>query len=302
VSGAEVVLTRSGALAMLDRRSGEVMHPIGGPLLESERLYVAASGLAQRLSIAGREPLRLLDVGLGAGSNASAAIRLRQALAVDARRLEIVSIDRSLEAFQLALAPDNAAAFGWVGAARGAACALAADGVHVSAAIEWRLHVADVLEALAREPAASVDVVFWDPFSPAANPELWTLAAFTALRRVCRAGSTVHTYSGATAVRSALLLAGFRVGVGEKIAEGKQATVAALDPARLAQPLDARWLERLGRSSAPFPSDAPPDALARVCAHPQFAEITAPAAASAPASVAANLCPGNAESDQHQSQ
>src|SRR5687768_1555417 len=96
VSGAEVVLTRSGALAMLDRRSGEVMHPIGGPLLESERLYVAASELAQRFCGTEPGPLRLLDVGLGAGSNAAAAIRCREALGAGARRLELVSIDRSL--------------------------------------------------------------------------------------------------------------------------------------------------------------------------------------------------------------
>lgn len=283
MSGPEVVVTRSGARAMLDRESGEVMHPIGGPLLESERLYVAASGLAARLSSAEQEPLRLLDVGLGAGSNAAAALRARQTLAPDARRLELVSIDRSLAAFELALAPENAEAFGWVGVAAQAARALAAEGVYRSAVVEWRLVVADLLDALAREPAASVDVVFWDPFSPGANPELWTLAAFTALRRVCRAGASVHTYSGATAVRSALLLAGFRVGVGDAIAEGKHATVAALEPAVPTQPLDARWLARLARSSAPFPPDAPADALARVARLAQFAEAGA-AGAQAPGS------------------
>jgi queuine tRNA-ribosyltransferase len=271
-SAAEVVFTRSGARAMLDRQSGEVMHPIGGPLLESERLYVAASGLARRLSTATNEPLRLLDVGLGAGSNAAAAIRLRQSLAPEARRLELISIDRSLAAFELAIAPDNAGAFGWVGGAAPLARTLANEGMYRSAAIEWRLSLADVLDALEAEPESSIDVTFWDPFSPGANPELWTLAAFLALRRVCRAGASVHTYSGATAVRSALLLAGFRVGIGEKIAEGKHATVAALDPAPLDQPLDARWLDRLARSSAPFPTDAPVDALERVRRLPQFAK------------------------------
>lgn len=268
---AEVVLTRSGARAMLDRQSGEVMHPIGGPLLESERLYVAASGLHQRLTSTERRPLRLLDVGLGAGSNAAAAIRLRQSLPPDARRLELVSIERDLAAFELALAPDNTGAFGWVGAAVPLARALLAERAVRSPTIDWRLVLADVFDALAREPADSVDVVFWDPFSPGANPELWTLAAFTALRRVCRPGASVHTYSGATAVRSALLLAGFHVAIGDKIADGKHATIASLPPAELAAPLDARWLERLARSSAPFPPDAPPDALDRVRAMPQFA-------------------------------
>jgi queuine tRNA-ribosyltransferase len=71
-------------------------------------------------------------------------------------------------------------------------------------------------------------------------------------------------------VRSALLLAGFHVGIGEKIAEGKFGTYAALQRQALHQPLDLRWLARLARSSAPFPKDAPADALDRIRRMPQF--------------------------------
>jgi len=272
VSGrCEVVVTRGGAQAMLDRGSGEVMHPIGGPLVECERLYITPARLAERLRGADSEPLVLLDVGLGAGSNAAAAIQLRLGMRGEARPLSVISIERQLDAFELALAPEHAGAFGWSGAAWEAARELAASGVYRDAAVRWVLRRGEVLEALEREPSASADVVFWDPFSPAANPELWTLAAFAALRRVCREGASVLTYSGATAVRSALLLAGFWVEMGEEIAPGKRATRASSGPEGLSEPLDARWLERLARSSAPFPSDAPLDALERVRAHPQFA-------------------------------
>jgi len=123
---------------------------------------------------------------------------------------------------------------------------------------------------MAAEPGACADVVFWDPFSPAANPELWTVQSFTALRRLCAEDATVHTYSGATAIRSALLLAGFAVGVGETISPGRVATTASTRAANLPRPLDRRWLRRLARSSAPFPPDAPTDALERISALPQF--------------------------------
>lgn len=266
----EVVLTRSGAPAMLDRTSGEVMHPVVGPLVEAERLYVAPSQLEQRLRAPGSEPVVLLDIGLGAGSNAAAAIALRESLPSDLRRLSIISVDRSLAALALALQPEHAAAFGWGPAVSHIARALLMNGSYQSAHFDWQLCEADILQTLAARPAASVDIVFWDPFSPSANPELWTLAAFSAARRVCRPGATLHTYSGATAIRSALLLAGFAVGIGEKISEGKHATLAALPPSTLSAPLDPRWLQRLTRSSAPFPSDAPPDALERIRAAPQF--------------------------------
>src|SRR5690349_20990417 len=88
----EVVRIRSGAWAMLDRASGEVMHPIEGPCAEAERLYVAASGLERRLGEPEPSPLVVLDVGLGAGSNAAAALRACLALPAGRRPLSLVSI------------------------------------------------------------------------------------------------------------------------------------------------------------------------------------------------------------------
>lgn len=264
----EVVTTRGGARAVLDRETGEVMHPVVGPLVESLRLYVVPSRLAERLAEDASEPLVLFDVGLGAGSNALAAWRLSEARSTDTRRLTIVSFDRSLDA--LALALEHAADFALDGAAGEAARALLAHGAHETAHTSWRFHAGELPGALSAEPDESVDIVYWDPFSPRANPELWTLGAFRALRRVCRAGCTVHTYGGATATRSALLLAGFAVGLGEAIGDEKRGTCAAVSAANLTTPLDQRWLERVRRSTAPLPTDAPLDALARLASCAQF--------------------------------
>lgn len=264
----EVVTTRAGAQAVRDRITGELMHPVVGPEVEAERLYLSPSRLAERLSREG-EPLVLLDVGLGAGSNALAAWKLSEARS-SGRVLEIVSFDRSLSALALATDDAHAEAFGFVGESRAAARALLDRHEHAAARTRWRFVLGALPDTLETLPDASADVVFWDPFSPKANPQLWTMGAFRALRRVCRAGATVHTYSGATATRSALLLAGFAVGIGPKTGDNKSATCAAVRPRDVLAPLDARWLERLGRSSAPFPADAPPDALDRVRAAEQF--------------------------------
>ena len=113
----EVVLTSSGALAMRDRLSGEVMHPVVGPRLEAERLYLGPSRLAARLNEPGPAPLLLLDVGLGAGSNAIAAWALSEQRSLAARTLSIVSFDRSTHALELAAAPEHRAAFGLEGGA-----------------------------------------------------------------------------------------------------------------------------------------------------------------------------------------
>lgn len=266
----EVVTTRGGARAVRDRETGELMHPVVGPLVEAEQLYVVPSRLEARLREPGAEALLLLDVGLGAGSNAIAAWKVSERLPASARRLEIVSFNHTTAALELASSDEHAAAFGFEGSALQAARTLLSSGRHETPRTAWRLEPGELPSSLARLPEHMADVAFWDPFSPRANPELWTMAAFLALRRACREGATVHTYSAATATRSALLLAGFAVGVGDTTFAGKQTTQAAVGIERLARPLDRRWLERLARSSAAFPADAPADALTRIAEGSQF--------------------------------
>lgn len=268
--GHEVVRTGTGAAAIRDRASGEVMHPGVGPWVESRELYLGPSRLAARLAEPGPDPLVLFDVGLGAGSNARAARAVAEALAAPARRLELVSFEHDLGALALALEPAHAAEFGLTGEAGAAARALLAGGRHETARTCWRLVPGDLVEGLGREPPGRAEIVFWDPFSPRVDPAPWSLRAFAALRRASGDRATVHTYSGATAVRAALLLAGFAVGVGPAIGRKSETTSAASRVEDLAHPLDRRWLERLARSPVPFPADGPPDALARIRAAPQF--------------------------------
>ena len=142
-------------------------------------------------------------------------------------------------------------------------------GAHETARTRWRLVTGDVLESLARWTAPA-DIVFWDPFSPRANPALWTIAAFAAARRVAGPRCTLFTYSASTATRLAMLLAGWAVGVGDPIGDKTQTTAAAVAPEDLARPLDRRWLARLSLPDVPLPTDAPPDAAARARAARQF--------------------------------
>lgn len=273
----EVVTTRSGARAIRDLATGELMHPTVGPLVEAEELYVAPSRLAHRLTgdpdshLGGsRPPLVVLDVGLGAGSNAMAAWKRSERGAASTRRLEIVSFDCTTSAMELALSDEHPASFGFEPDAVAAARELLASGASRTARTSWRIVLGDLLVTLRGEPEGGADVVFWDPFSPRANPSLWTVAVFAEVRRLCRAGATLHTYSAATATRSALLLAGFAVGVGSATGQKEQTTIAALSLSDLDRPLDRRWLDRLRRSSAPFPSDAPAGAFDRIATLPQF--------------------------------
>ena len=264
----ELVTTSLGPTAVRDAAFGEVMHPVIGPAVESERLYVAQSRLRERLAEPGPR-LVLLDVGLGAASNALAALRAAESLPDAGRALEIVSFERDTGALAFATSDDGARRLELDAPSLSAARALLRDGRYESARVRWRLVPGDLLETLAREDVRA-EIVFWDPFSPRVNPEPWTFRAFSAARARCADRATLFTYSTATATRAALLLAGFFVGAGDPSGPKEETTAAATDPSLLARPLDGRWLARVLRSSAPLPPDAPPDALARIRAHPQF--------------------------------
>ncbi len=291
----EVVTTRDGARSIRDTHLREVMHPVVGARVESEQLYAGQSRLRERLrkddwhsnDIAlhpnhlntnhlhpnhlDGEQLVLFDVGLGAGSNALAARRISESLLEDshARRLTIVSYENDLGALKLALETEHAESFGLDGEPGDAARALLAHGRHETARTRWILREGDLLEQLMREELRA-EIIFWDPFSPRANPALWNAAAFTLLRSRCAPRCTLFTYAAATSVRAAMLLGGFAVGIGAGTGTTQETTAAACDARDLTKPLDARWLQRLARSSAPFPADAPEDALARIQSAPQF--------------------------------
>lgn len=279
--GCEVVILPNGLRAIRERACGEVMHPGAGPLVEAESVYVTPSRLAARLKEGG-DPLVLLDVGLGAATNAITAWKVSEAQGPGARRLEIVSFERDLDALKLALEPENADSLGLTRGgpdAHAAASALLERGLHETPRTLWRLCLGDFRSWLATMPDGGADVVYWDMFSPRAAPALWTAAMFKALRRACREGATLHTYSASTSTRSALLLGGFAVGVGERTGDRDETTIAATRPEDLVRPLGAAWLGRLSRSSVPFPSDVPGEpleragAMARVRACPQFRGI-----------------------------
>src|SRR5690606_30192963 len=58
---------------------------------------------------------------------------------------------------------------------------------------------------------AHVDAFFFDGFSPAKNPEMWSVELFKTLSYLARRGATAATWCAAGAVRRALQQVGFEV-------------------------------------------------------------------------------------------
>ena len=281
----ELVTTSQGALSILDGRVGEIMHNPLGPWLEIQELYIKPSQLAQRLQAPSEEKeLVLYDVGLGAGSNAMAAILLALTAhkeTKDLRGLRILSFEQDLSLAQFTLRHRDS--FPEFAGAWQAFQELFAQGSwkHPEIPIQWELHHGDFTQAL-NSALPIADLIFYDPYSPKKNQEMWTYETFHKLRKKCHPSqgpeTLLLTYSRATSVRAALLLAGFFVGKGRPIGLKEETTLASTLPEALDSPLQQRWLERWRRSHQALPTDLAQDDENDITqwsqqleGHPQFA-------------------------------
>ncbi|MGE0822707.1 MAG: tRNA guanosine(34) transglycosylase Tgt [Candidatus Binatia bacterium] len=280
----EVHRSARGFCSIRQLSSGEVMHSVNAPSEEAQRLYIEQSGLTARLGKPQASPdaLVIWDVGLGAAFNAMATLQCFEksyaANGEDAlRRLHLVSFECDLD--PLTLAAKHPGDFPHLRHA--APARLLRDGKweHSSGLLQWDLRKGDFRECLA---VVSVpDLIFYDPFSFKTDSALWTAEIFARIFQHCAAKSTeLYTYSASTAVRAALLTAGFFVAEGVGTGPKSTTTVAFTQAAAVGKHphsprlLGQQWLARWRRSHAQFPTTLTSEEqshFARLIeTHPQF--------------------------------
>jgi queuine tRNA-ribosyltransferase len=261
-------------------KSGEVMHSVNLPEVEARELYVEQSKLLQRIGNAADHPLIIWDVGLGAAANAMAAINALESIPAEVRprKVKIISFENDLDALRLAL--------GYRGLFRhlrhGGPETLLKEKQWISRCglIEWELLEGDFAEM--KFKAQPGHLIFFDPFSAKTDSDLWTLNAFKELYScVHDEPSLLFTYTTSTAIRSALLAAGFYVAHGQATGPKTETTVALTEKAMKAEPdwqyLGETWLSKWERSDAksPFGSESDGSTSAAtwepiIRSHPQF--------------------------------
>jgi queuine tRNA-ribosyltransferase len=280
----EIHLSAQGASSIRQISSGEVMHSVNVPSEEAHRLYIEQSGLASRLTTHSTlgEPLVIWDVGLGAAFNAMAVVHCFERCYADPetpapRALQVVSFEYDLA--PLTLAGKHLGSFPHL--QHGAPVQILKHGrwEHSSGLLSWELRKGDFRETLASAPIP--DLIFHDPFSFKTDTELWTSALFTRIFQHCAAKSVeLYTYSASTAVRVALLMAGFFVAEGVGTGPKSATTIAFTRATGAAEhPLAPRllgheWLARWRRSHAKFPATLTIEEQTRweqrIENHPQF--------------------------------
>jgi tRNA U34 5-methylaminomethyl-2-thiouridine-forming methyltransferase MnmC len=274
----QLVQLANGEKTLFSASYGEKMHPGLGPQAEAELLYVRQLNICERLRTAEGEFI-IWDVGLGAAANAIATLRATRDIS---GKLRLVSFDNTREPLEFAL--QNAAALNFPAGYDSQLATL----LHTSRvefangklAVEWEFQLGDFPALLANAKFPPPHAIFYDAFSPAKNPAMWTRPVFENLfcaldpQRPC----ALTTYSRSTLLRTTLLLAGFFVGAGHATGMKEETTVAANTLELIAEPLGQRWLERALRSDSAEPLREPtytraplsPDTAAKLRRHPQF--------------------------------
>jgi hypothetical protein len=276
----------NGVQTLFSTSYGEKMHPGLGPQAEAELLYVRQLHICGRLR-RGAGEFVIWDVGLGAAANAIATLLATREIS---GRLRLVSFDNTSEPLQFAL--ENSAALHYpIGYENQMAELLREKRVvfqNGKVNVNWEFHLGDFPALLAskseiknqKSKISPPHAIFYDAFSPAKNPAMWTLPVFQNLFRQLdpQRPCALTTYSRSTLLRATLLLAGFFVGTGHATGMKEETTVAANTLKLVSEPLGSRWLERAARSDSAEPlreadySRRPlsPEAFAALREHPQF--------------------------------
>lgn len=280
----KIVTTSHGAKSIGNTRVDEIMHNPLGPLKEIQELYLNPSQWTSRCqNLASGGELVLYDIGLGAGFNGMSALMAAQRHfrgEPGANRIRIISFEKDLDLARFALRHRHD--FSEYKDTWRALEILLNQGQwqHPLLSLEWKLLYEDCTQSFKKDLPAP-DLIFYDPYSPKKNPEMWTREIFSLLFSRChrdgKRGSLLLTYSRATSIRAAMLLAGFFVGYGDPLGQKEETTCAATLERLIEHPLDHRWLKRWHRSHQALPTDLsslPPPTLnqwrQRLEAHPQF--------------------------------
>ena len=153
-----LVYLRNGARSIRSLAEAETFHPVIGPAIEAEALYVRQLRLPERVQ-ATPDEFVIWDIGLGAAANALTAIRLiRESLRGKPACLRLISFDLTSAAAAFAL--EHGAELGYVAGYESALAELvkkrSVKFSDESLQVEWTLEIGDFPAWLVKTVAAGI--------------------------------------------------------------------------------------------------------------------------------------------------
>ena len=190
----ETILTADGSKTLYSGRFGEHYHSTFGAANESGHVFIDAGYLASSAN-----PVSVLEAGFGTGLNAWLTLQQADKLQRHTRyeAIELYPIDEKT----VSELSDN-------GIFRRLHSAVWEQPVEITPCFVLHKRKSDLLQTAFN---CKFDVVYFDAFSPAVQPEMWNSAIFANIYRAMNPGAILTTYCAKGEVRRTLQNTGFVV-------------------------------------------------------------------------------------------
>jgi len=205
----QFIKTKDGSYTVFNQKYQEHYHTISGALEEAFEKHVNAVGVENGFHI--------LDFCFGLGYNSIAATK-------DHRNLTIIGLENDseiIEAIKNLSVPDEIEKEFTTFQNIAEKLEITDDNNNTI-----KLIIGDALVSISSLPKDYFDRVFFDPFSPGKQPEMWSRKVFQKVRNVMKQGAKLSTYSCAKSVRKNMIAAGFKVMNGPIVGRKSPATIA----------------------------------------------------------------------------
>lgn len=245
----ETRLTADGSKTFYSPEFGETFHTKYGAKSEAEITYIQGCQIPEKIKL--KNHLRILDICYGLGYNSAAALDyvLRENPQC---YLEIVALELDenvpIQALQKGLLNE------WSAKIIAILEQLIREKQVITPNFKLTLQIGDARETII--PLVNQhwrgDAIFLDPFSPPKCPQLWTVEFLAKVAECLEPDGVLATYSCSAAVRTALQLAGLKLGANFCVGRRSPGTLASYNGEKL-PPLSEMELEHLQtKASIPF--------------------------------------------------
>ncbi|MBN1327043.1 MAG: hypothetical protein JW996_03750 [Candidatus Cloacimonetes bacterium] len=209
----DYIKTDDGSFTLYDQSFQEHFHSLSGALEEALEKHVNAIGVI--------DGFRILDFCFGLGYNSIAAT-------VNHNHLEIIGLEKNLEIVKLirdlevptSIKPQ-------FDPFRYIAEKLIITDLNNNTI---KLIIGDALQTIDQLSADYFDRVFFDPFSPRKQPEMWSLEIFRKVNDKMKSNGRLSTYSCTKWIRDNMMKAGFTVFDGPAVGRKSPATIGVKTP------------------------------------------------------------------------
>lgn len=205
----KLVKTKDGSYTAFSEVAGEHYHTVSGAIEEAFEKHVNALEIENGMQI--------LDFCFGLGYNSIAACK-------DHANLQIIGLENDkniIEAMKEIEIPE-------ILITEFAPFRKIAESLNITDNRNNRIQIllGDALQKIDELPDGIFDRVFFDPFSPKKQPEMWSEEIFQKIYNKMKNGAKLSTYSCARQIRKNMISAGFKVTDGPVVGRRSPATIA----------------------------------------------------------------------------